>query len=173
MSRTSQLQPLPPGAAVARSPHRRAMAAEGERTSPLHDNETAPERLCRRMGGHGREPWSAVIGESNHAASAFALSVGGIGRAIGADGGNAPAVEIGNPRARAPNLSDSGRRWPPDSLVALQQERNERALDRLERDVAIATELLATFVRYFLTITPPLPASETGAARALGQRRFE
>lgn len=58
-------------------------------------------------------------------------------------------------------------------LLALQQERNERTLVRLERDVAIATELLATFVRYFLTVTPPLPKSETEAARALGQRRFE
>src|SRR5215475_13855349 len=61
----------------------------------------------------------------------------------------------------------------PSHLLALQQERNERALGRLERDVAIATELLATFVRYFLTITPPLPVSEHAAARALGQLRFE
>jgi hypothetical protein len=60
----------------------------------------------------------------------------------------------------------------PTRLLALQQERNERALGRLERDVAIATELLATFVRYFVTITPPLPATETEAARALGQQRF-
>jgi len=60
----------------------------------------------------------------------------------------------------------------PAHLFALQQERNERVLGRLERDVAIATELLATFVRYFVTITPPLPASETDAARALGQQRF-
>ena len=28
-------------------------------------------------------------------------------------------------------------------------------------------------MRYFLTITPPLPASEHAAARALGQLRFE
>jgi hypothetical protein len=61
----------------------------------------------------------------------------------------------------------------PAYLLALQQERTERTLGRLERDVAITTELLATFVRYFLTITPPLPQSETEAARALGQRRFE
>jgi hypothetical protein len=61
----------------------------------------------------------------------------------------------------------------PAHLLALQEERNERALGRLERDVAIATELLATFVRYFVTITPPLAASETEAARALGQQRFQ
>jgi hypothetical protein len=55
----------------------------------------------------------------------------------------------------------------PAHLLALRQERNERALGRLERDVAIAKEL-ATFVRFFVTITPPLPKSETEAARALG-----
>src|SRR5215468_4238136 len=60
----------------------------------------------------------------------------------------------------------------PAHLLTLQQERNERALGRLERDVAIATELLATFVRYFVTITPPIAASETEAAQALGQHRY-
>lgn len=60
----------------------------------------------------------------------------------------------------------------PTHLLAQQQERNVRTLGRLDRDVAIATELLATFERYFLTITPPLPASETDTARALGQQRF-
>jgi predicted transcriptional regulator len=61
---------------------------------------------------------------------------------------------------------------PPD-LVVLQQESNTRSLRRLERDLAIATELIATFVRYFLTITPPLPGSEHAAARSLGQLRFD
>jgi len=61
----------------------------------------------------------------------------------------------------------------PAHLLAVQQERNAGALGRLERDVAIATELLATFVRYFVTITPPLAASEMEAARALGQQRFQ
>jgi hypothetical protein len=62
---------------------------------------------------------------------------------------------------------------PADLLVVLQQESNARWFRRLERDLAIATELTATFVRYFLTITPPLPGSEHAAARALGQLRFE
>jgi hypothetical protein len=61
----------------------------------------------------------------------------------------------------------------PADLLALQQESNTRSLRRLERDLAIATELTATFVRYFLTITPPLPGSEHASARALGQLRFE
>jgi len=58
-------------------------------------------------------------------------------------------------------------------LVVLQQRSNSRSLRRLEHDLAIATELIATFVRYFLTITPPLPGSEHAAARALGQLRFD
>jgi hypothetical protein len=61
----------------------------------------------------------------------------------------------------------------PADLMVLQQESNTRSIRRLERDLAIATELIATFVRYFLTITPPLPASEHAAARALGQLRFD
>ena len=40
-------------------------------------------------------------------------------------------------------------------LLTQQQERNERTLGRVEPDAAIATELLATFLRYFLTITRP------------------
>jgi hypothetical protein len=61
----------------------------------------------------------------------------------------------------------------PADLLVLRQESNSRSLRRLERDLAIASELLATFVRYFLTITPPLPESEHAASRALGQLRFE
>ena len=62
---------------------------------------------------------------------------------------------------------------PPTDLQALQQESNTRSLRRLERDLAIASELIATFVRYFLAITPPLPGREYAAARALGQLRFD
>ena len=61
----------------------------------------------------------------------------------------------------------------PADLLIVQQESNTRSFRRLERDLAIATELIATFVRYFLTITPPLPGSERAAARALGQLRFD
>jgi hypothetical protein len=61
----------------------------------------------------------------------------------------------------------------PTNLHSLQHESTQRSLRRLERDLAIATELTATFVRYFLMITPPLPQSEHEAARALGQLRFD
>jgi hypothetical protein len=58
-------------------------------------------------------------------------------------------------------------------LLIVQHASSTRSLRRLERDLALATELIATFVRYFVMITPPLPGSEHAAARALGQLRFE
>jgi hypothetical protein len=48
-----------------------------------------------------------------------------------------------------------------------------KAVATIKRDVAIATETLALFVRYFLTITPPLPQSEQEPARLLGKERFQ
>ena len=48
-----------------------------------------------------------------------------------------------------------------------------RAAKTIERDVAIVTETVALFVRYFLTITPPLPLDEQEPARLLGHERFQ
>lgn len=48
-----------------------------------------------------------------------------------------------------------------------------RSVSTIRRDVALATETLALFVRYFLTITPPLPQSEQEPARLLGKERFQ
>jgi hypothetical protein len=58
-----------------------------------------------------------------------------------------------------------------DGLARRLDELN-RNVARIGRDVAIATETLALFVRYFLTITPPLPQSEQEPARLLGRERF-
>jgi hypothetical protein len=68
----------------------------------------------------------------------------------------------------------AGANSPPSSnLSTTQHESTQRSLRRIECDLAIATELTATFVRYFLMITPPLPESEHEAARALGLLRFD
>lgn len=48
-----------------------------------------------------------------------------------------------------------------------------KSVATIKRDVAIATETLALFVRYYLTITPPLPQSEQEPARLLGKERFQ
>jgi len=44
---------------------------------------------------------------------------------------------------------------------------------RLERDLSIAVETLALFIRFWLTVTPPLPESAQVAAQAKGRERFE
>lgn len=45
--------------------------------------------------------------------------------------------------------------------------------ERLERDLSIAAETLALFIRFWLTVTPPLPESAQVAAQAKGRERFE
>src|SRR5215467_2684705 len=45
--------------------------------------------------------------------------------------------------------------------------------ERLERDVSIMAETLALFIRFWLTVTPPLPQSGQVAAQAKGRERFE
>ena len=37
----------------------------------------------------------------------------------------------------------------------------------------ILGETVSTFVRYFLTVTPPMPADQLDAARAKGDMRFD
>ena len=58
---------------------------------------------------------------------------------------------------------------------AMARRLNEfsKTLKTLERDLAIVTETLSLYVRYFLTITPPLPTDETEPAHLLGKERFQ
>jgi hypothetical protein len=60
-----------------------------------------------------------------------------------------------------------------DGALVRRLDRISRQLDRLDRDSAVTAETLALFVRYYLTITPPLPSGDQNAARALGRERFE
>ena len=60
-----------------------------------------------------------------------------------------------------------------DAAIIRRLDHLSRHLDRLERDQTIVSESLALFIRYYLTITPPLPGVEQDAARALGKERFE
>ena len=48
-----------------------------------------------------------------------------------------------------------------------------KVVGAIGRDVALVTETVALFVRYFLTVTPPLPQSEQEPARLLGKERYE
>jgi len=72
-----------------------------------------------------------------------------------------------------------GRRLNPEKYPlideALLRRLDEQAssLAILRRDAAINTEMVSLFVRYFLTITPPLADSEQQPARVLGRQRFK
>jgi hypothetical protein len=60
-----------------------------------------------------------------------------------------------------------------DAALVRRLDRMSRLLDRVDRDLSITAETIALFVRYYLTITPPLPSGDQAAARALGRERFE
>lgn len=52
-------------------------------------------------------------------------------------------------------------------------DRLSRQMQTLERDVGLTAETLALFIRFWLTITPPLPNDAQAAAQAKGRERFE
>ena len=52
-------------------------------------------------------------------------------------------------------------------------DRQSRQIQRLERDVGLTAETLALFIRFWLTITPPLPNDAQAAAQLKGRERFE
>lgn len=52
-------------------------------------------------------------------------------------------------------------------------DRIERRANRLERDLGIAVEMLALFIRFWLTATPPVPDSAQAAARVKGAERYK
>lgn len=52
-------------------------------------------------------------------------------------------------------------------------DRLSRQVMRLERNVGVSTETLALFVRFWLTITPPLDPDSHQTAQAKGRERFE
>ncbi|WP_051334902.1 hypothetical protein [Bradyrhizobium sp. Ai1a-2] len=60
-----------------------------------------------------------------------------------------------------------------DAALVRRLDRISRQLERTERDLSVMAETIALFVRYYLTITPPLPSGDQDAARALGRERFD
>lgn len=57
--------------------------------------------------------------------------------------------------------------------VTRRLDQMSKLMTGMKRNESITSETLALFVRYFLTITPPLPQAEQAAAHALGLERFE
>ncbi|MGN8547000.1 CopG family transcriptional regulator [Bradyrhizobium sp. 13971] len=60
-----------------------------------------------------------------------------------------------------------------EAAFARRLDRLSRQMQRLERDVGLTAESLALFIRFWLTITPPLPNDAQAAAQAKGRERFE
>jgi hypothetical protein len=60
-----------------------------------------------------------------------------------------------------------------EAAISRRLDRQGRQLERLERDVQIANETVALFVRYWLTTTPPLPDTAQAAAQASGKKRYK
>ena len=49
----------------------------------------------------------------------------------------------------------------------------DRRMTRIERDLGISIEMLAVFVRFWLTTNPPLPEPSQAAARAQAGERYD
>ena len=52
-------------------------------------------------------------------------------------------------------------------------DRLSRQMERIERDLTIAIEVQALFVRFWLSASPPIPAAQQDAAKAQGASRYQ
>lgn len=59
-----------------------------------------------------------------------------------------------------------------EAALARRLTQIDRRLSRIERDLGISTEALATFIRFWLTTTPALPEPAAQAARATVAERY-
>ncbi|TIP12529.1 CopG family transcriptional regulator [Mesorhizobium sp.] len=60
-----------------------------------------------------------------------------------------------------------------EAAMSRRLDRLGRQIDSLDEDLAILGETVSLFIRFWLTITPPLPESAKESARAKGVERFE
>lgn len=60
-----------------------------------------------------------------------------------------------------------------EAATAKRLDQQDRRLARLERDVGIAVETLALFIRLWFNTTPPLPEPAAKAARAQAGARYD
>ncbi len=60
-----------------------------------------------------------------------------------------------------------------EAVVAKRLDQLDRRMTRLERDLGIAVETLAVFVRFWLTTTPALPEPAAQAAKAKAGERYD
>ncbi len=60
-----------------------------------------------------------------------------------------------------------------EAVVVKRLDQLDRRMTRLERDVGIAVESLAVFIRFWVTTTPALPEPAAKAAKAKSAERYE
>lgn len=60
-----------------------------------------------------------------------------------------------------------------EAAMAKRIDRLDRKVARLDRDLGIGVEMIAQFVRFWLTSTPPPPETERAALRRLGNDRYD
>lgn len=60
-----------------------------------------------------------------------------------------------------------------EAVFARRMDKLGRQVDSLDEDLAILGETLSLFIRFWLTVTPPLPDSAQTSARAKGAERFD
>ena len=59
-----------------------------------------------------------------------------------------------------------------EAAMGKRLDRISRQFDRLERDQGILIETVALYIRYFLTVSLPVPEGQQDAARAQGRARY-
>lgn len=60
-----------------------------------------------------------------------------------------------------------------EAALSRRMDKLGRQIDVLDEDLAILAETVSLFIRFWLTITPPLPEAAQASARAKGAERFE
>ena len=60
-----------------------------------------------------------------------------------------------------------------EAAITRRLDQQNRTAERLERNLGIAIEMLALYVRHWLTTTPPLPEAAQAAAQARGRSRYD
>jgi predicted transcriptional regulator len=60
-----------------------------------------------------------------------------------------------------------------EAVLSRRMDRLGRQVDTLDEDLAILGETVSLFIRFWLTVTPPLPEAAQVSASAKGAERFE
>lgn len=60
-----------------------------------------------------------------------------------------------------------------EAAMSRRLDKLGRQVDALDEDLAVLGEAISLFIRFWLTVTPPLPETAQSSARAKGAERFE